>query len=82
MTDEQKVIKLSPEQILEKEVTLEKTKMNLELTALEITHLERALKLDLPTKTTQITLNDRKKQLALHEHNITALSEQVTKGEM
>jgi hypothetical protein len=75
-------IKLSPEQIMEKEIQLFKTKLNLELAEMNIKHLQQALDANIPTKNSMVDLYNMKKQLDLLNHNIIALTEQITKGEM
>jgi hypothetical protein len=79
--NEQKVIKLTPDQILEAEVNLEKTKFNLEMTELNIKQFERSLESGLPMKTAQVELNRMKAQLKTLKHNIIAYQEQINKGE-
>lgn len=82
MENEKKVIKLSEEQIEEKEIQKIKTQMNLELTELSIKHMNMAIEKNLPLRETQLQLNQLKKNLETYKHNIAALQEQIDKGEM
>jgi len=82
MIPEQKVIKLSPEQIAEKEINLEKTKMNLEMAELNIKQFTKAIETNLPMKTAKVELNNMQRQVEMLKHNIMALTEQINNGEM
>jgi hypothetical protein len=75
-------IKLSPEQILEMQINLEKTLMNYEMTELNIKQFERAVASKLPMRTAQVELNNLKKQLGTLKHNMTAIQEQIDKKEI
>lgn len=82
MENEQKVIKLSKEQILAKQVQLENTKMQLEMSEMNVKHFERMIEINLPIMQTQVLLNKEKEMVAQAKHNIIALQEQIDKGEM
>jgi hypothetical protein len=80
--EEQKVIKLSDEQILAKRVQLENIKMQLEMSEVNVKHFEKMLETQLPMLQTQVLMNDEKKKIEVAKHNIIALQEQIAKGEM
>ena len=82
MTDEQKVIKLSPEQILAKKVQLINIKQSVEASELTIKQFEDMLKDDFLILQTQDMINREKQKIEIAKHNIIALTEQVEKGEM
>jgi hypothetical protein len=75
-------IKLSPEQIMEKEIHLFKTKLNLEMAEMNIKHIQQAIDANIPMKNSMVDLYNMKKQLDILNHNIIALTEQISKGEM
>lgn len=80
--ENQVTIKLSPEQIREKEIQLFKTKMNLEMAELNINQFVRAINENIPQREAETQLNNMRKQVEQLKHNIGALTEQITKGEM
>jgi len=80
--EEQITIKLSPEQIMEKEIQLFKTKLNLEMAEMNLKQIQRAIDENIPIKNAMVDLYNMKKQLDVLNHNIIALSEQIAKGEM
>lgn len=82
MTNEIKVIKLTPEMILDRQVQLEQTKINLENLELNIKQMERLIEIDFPKLQAQAQLNTLKKQVDTLKHNIVALTEQLKTGEM
>jgi hypothetical protein len=82
MAEKPIVIKLSPEQIIEKEIQLFKTNMQLEMVELNIKQYERALKEGIPAKENAMQLNNFKKQMEMLKHNVIALEEQIAKKEM
>lgn len=79
---EEKTIKLTPEQILEREVSIENMKMNLEFSELNVKHFKTMIDMGLPIKQTQILLNQELAKIAQAKHNIIALTEQVESGEL
>jgi len=78
----QHVVKLTPEQIVEKEIQLFKTKMNLEMGILNMSQFQKAIDEHLPEKEAKNQINNMKKQIETLKHNIIALEEQISKGEM
>ena len=76
------IIKLTDEQIEEKRVQLVKTQMNLEMAELNVVQFERAVAENIPMREAKIQLANLKKQIEMLKHNIVALNEQISKGEM
>ena len=79
---EQKVIKLSPEQIEERKIKLDQTQMNLEMAELNIVHVKRAIENNLPVREAKNQLVTLEKNVEVFKHNIIALKLQIEKGEM
>jgi hypothetical protein len=75
-------IKLSPEQIMEKEIQLFKTKINLEMAEMNIKQMQRAIDENIPIKNSMVDLYNMKRQIDTLNHNIIALQEQIEKGEL
>ena len=75
-------IKLSDEQILEKQTQLERLEMQLELDEVTKKHLEKMLKNNFPMKQAQVGLNNHLKQMEIVKHNIKALKMQITSREI
>ena len=75
-------IKLTDEQILEKQIQLERLEMQLELDEVTKKHLEKMLKTNFPMKQMQVSLNNHLKQIEITKHNIKALKMQINSGEM
>ena len=79
---EQKVIKLSPEQIEERKIKLDQTQMNLEMAELNIVHVKRAIENNLPVREAKNQLVTLEKNVDVFKHNIVALKLQIDRGEM
>jgi len=82
MVEKEVVIKLTPEQIMEKKVQLFKTIMQKEMVELNIKQYNRALEEGIPAMENAIQLNTFKKNLDMLNHNQVALEQQIEKGEM
>ena len=82
MENEQKVIKLSPEQILAKKVQLENIRQAVEASELTIKQFTRMLESDFLINQTKDMINKEKQKIEVGNHNIIALTEQIEKGEM
>jgi hypothetical protein len=82
MANEPITIKLSPEQILERQVQLENVKMQIEMSELNIKHFERMIEINLPILQTKVLLNKERAIIAQAKHNVIALEEQINSGEM
>lgn len=80
--ENEKTIKLTPEQILDREIQLFKTKMNLEMGILNVSQFQKAIELHIPEKEARNQLNNMKKQIETLQHNIIALEEQISTGEL
>lgn len=79
---EQRIIKLTPEQIEERQIQLERTQMNIEMSELNIKHMERAIESNMPIREAKLQLSKIKQNLETFRHNVIALTEQITKGEV
>ena len=82
MENEQRVIKLSPEQIEARKLQLEREIMTMELNELSIKHTLRAIELNIPNREAKSSLNNLNQKIETNKHNIVALKEQIEKGEM
>jgi hypothetical protein len=75
-------IKLTNEQLLEKQVQLEKSEMQLEIADLNKKHFERMIKTSYPMRQAEVEFNNLKKQIEIVKHNVKALKMQIDSGEM
>lgn len=82
MENEPITIKLSQEQIEQREIQLIRNQMNLEMVELNIVHMERAMEAGLPTREAKLQTDILRKNLEQFRHNAIALREQIDKGEM
>ena len=80
--DETKTIKLSDEQILEKEIQKEKMEMQLEIAEVNQKHFERMLENNYPMRQAKAEYNNLLKSMEMLKHNIKALGIQIESGEM
>jgi len=78
----EKKIKLTEEQMLEKEVQLRRLEMQKELNELTKKHVEMMIETEFPMKQAKMELNNHIKQMGIIEHNIEALKQQLATGEM
>jgi hypothetical protein len=79
---EEKKIKLTPEQIQEKELQLFNTEKSVEMIEMNIRHYQEMIDKNIPILQTKMLLEKEKKQLEVGKHNIQALKEQIQSGEM
>jgi hypothetical protein len=79
---EENKIKLTNEQILEKQIQLEKSEMQLEIADINLKHFDRMIKNEFPQRSAQLERNNLKKQIDMLKHNVVALKEQIDSGEM
>ena len=75
-------IKLTDAQILEKQIQLEKSEMQLEIAEINLEHFDRMIKSNFPIRSAQVEMNNLKKQIDMVRHNVRALQEQIDSGEM
>jgi hypothetical protein len=75
-------IKLNSEQLMQREIELFKTKLNLEMAELNIKQLQKAIDENIPMKNAQLDLLKMIGQIDVLKHNIVALSEQLSSGEI
>ena len=75
-------IKLTDEQLLEKQVQLEKNEMQLEVAALNMAHFKKMIENDFPGRSAQVEMNNLKKQIDMVRHNVKALQQQIDAGEI
>lgn len=76
------VIKLSAEQLMAKQVSVEQVQEQIEHQELNVTQLERDIGNNFFLRQAQVLLNGEKAKLAQLKHNLIALKIQVEKGEM
>jgi len=78
----EKKIKLTPEQILSKQVALENTIQQIEISELTIKQFERMLASDFLINQTKDMINKEKDKIKMAKHNIIALRQHIDTGEM
>ena len=82
MEEERKKIKLTEEQILERQIQLEKSQFNLEHSELSLAHFQKMRDSNFTARSAQVEENNLRKQVETLRHNIGALTQQINEGEI
>ena len=82
LNEEPKVVKLTPEQINDLEVSLDQNECTVENHTLAIKQIERSIASGTYLKQVNSQINTLKKDMERVKHNIIAIREQIKTGEL